>query len=568
MLRTIYLPFFLVFGLLAACGGGGGSGVEPGQAIPATGGASGGAPGLAVPLYRIFERSVTNSGNYANKFTDVALDVTYTSPSGRQLTLPGFYDGDGNGRQNGDVWKFRFMPDEPGAWSYSYSWSDGTPGGSGELLAVTAGAGRGILKAYDDNPRWFAYNGTDPVFIRSYHVGSAGTTGLPIGWAAANIYAKLASRGYNHVMLKTLPIAWTDEKPADAPGGHIAKPLWSRTPDTQDLQVWKRFEEHMKWLNDRDIGVFFFMGFDPKGGSSEFFAQKRWTSLSSSEQDSYVRYVAARLAPFANVAGWNYTWETDGNSGERQLMDLLEKYDPWGHLKTYHDEEPASNQYDDSRYSFAGIENHGYFGNHGGTPAHDSASHYQATIDAHRGKPVYMVEGNGLWRGCWAKSASETSITRAAWAVTLAGGSFVWDDSPSCNKGPASAMLSWPSGNPIAKRLDVLYTVMTKEVEFHRMTPQNELLGGCASSFSRSGAVPGSPCYALAEEGRQYLIYKEDGGSFSVNLSPGGYSATWIDTRSGARQAANGGSVQASGVVQFTAPSTSTDWVLLLKAPS
>lgn len=548
-------------GFLAGCGGGGGQ--------DAHGGVSAGGQSLpqgAVPLHRIFERSISNSGSYGNKFTDVELTAHYTAPSGREVTLPGFYDGDGAGGQHGEVWKIRFMPDELGEWRYRYEWSDGTPGGEGTFNAVGIAAGKGVLKPYRDNPHWFAYNGTDPVFLKSFHVPAAGFTGLPIDWAAANVYSKLASRGYNHVMLKALPIAWTDEFPADAPGDRLARPLWRDTPREQDLAVWRRFEEHMRWLNERDIGVYFFMGFDPKdtGNPDAFFAGKRWTQLSGEEQEFYVRYVVARLAPFANVAGWNYTWETDGSSGEARLMQLIAKHDPWDHLATYHDEYPASNRYDDGRYSFAGVENHGYFGN-GNSPALDSASHYQATRDAYRGKPVYMVEGNGLWRNCWARDAAASSVTRAAWAVTLAGGSFTWADVGGCNDGAMWEMLAWPSGDAVADRLEVLYRVMTRELAFQRMKPANGLLSGCTSAFNRSGAVPQSPCFALAETGAQYAVYKEDGGSFNLELASGSYNAAWYDTRNRGGQAVGAAVVQGGGNVAFTAPSTSSDWVLVLK---
>ena len=48
----------------------------------------------------------------------VLLDVTFTSPSGTQYIAPGFYDGDGKGGLDGDVWKVRFSADELGEWTY------------------------------------------------------------------------------------------------------------------------------------------------------------------------------------------------------------------------------------------------------------------------------------------------------------------------------------------------------------------------------------------------------------------------------------------------------------------
>lgn len=125
-----------------------------------------------VGVYRVFERSLTNDGDYANPFTDVELRVDYTAPSGKTWSFWGFYNGDGQGGgdlDNGNVWTLRFMPDEAGTWEYHWRWSDGTEGGSGEFDATTAGAGPGIIQAYDENPYWFAYNGTEPVYLKSYY---------------------------------------------------------------------------------------------------------------------------------------------------------------------------------------------------------------------------------------------------------------------------------------------------------------------------------------------------------------------------------------------------------------
>lgn len=528
----------------------------------------------AVPLYKPFEQSITNNNGYANKFTDVTLTVQYSSPTNRQFQFYGFYDGDGAGGQSGNMWKIRFMPDEAGTWSYSYTWSDGTPGGSGTFTGDTAGAGPGVLKPYGANPHWFAYNGTQPVFLKSFYLGAGGFVGVPINWAASNVYGKLQARGYNHVQMIMLPIGWTDQKPSDAPADHISRPLWRNTPLVQDIGVWRRMEQHVAWLNDRNIAIHFFMGFDPKpeGTPDQYFALQRWQGMSAADQEFYVRYVASRLAPYANIAGWNYTWETNGGADEIRLMDLLAQYDPWTHVRTYHDSAVRSNSYGDGRFTFAGIENHGYFGNANGNRAVDSASHYQSTIDAYNNKPVYMVEGNGLWRACWAQELADPSITRSAWAVTLAGGSFTWQDSSwqatdACSgfTAPSTEMFTWPAGNPMVDRLDVLYSIMAQDVVFHRMNPRNDLLSNCPSSFNRDGGVPFGPCYALAETGSQYLAYKEEGGSFGLNLASGTYTTTWIDTRTGARQPANGGTVSGGGIVSLTTPDVSTDWVLLAK---
>jgi hypothetical protein len=55
----------------------------------------------------------------------ILFDVNFTSPSGKQYSVPGLYDGDGKGGLDGNVWKVRFSADELGQWNFSTS-SDNT----------------------------------------------------------------------------------------------------------------------------------------------------------------------------------------------------------------------------------------------------------------------------------------------------------------------------------------------------------------------------------------------------------------------------------------------------------
>ena len=61
-----------------------------------------------------------------NPFLDYRLTVTLTAPSGRQVTAPGFFDGDGEGNGSGNIWRIRFSPDEIGDWQYTASFRQGT----------------------------------------------------------------------------------------------------------------------------------------------------------------------------------------------------------------------------------------------------------------------------------------------------------------------------------------------------------------------------------------------------------------------------------------------------------
>lgn len=60
-----------------------------------------------------------------NPFLDYRLQVSFSSPSGREFEAPGFFAGDGAGGARGQVWQVRVALDEPGEWTYSASFRRG-----------------------------------------------------------------------------------------------------------------------------------------------------------------------------------------------------------------------------------------------------------------------------------------------------------------------------------------------------------------------------------------------------------------------------------------------------------
>jgi hypothetical protein len=66
------------------------------------------AQDAAVPLWGRFEAAFTAEEDTS---PDADLAVEFTSPSGRQRAVPGFWDG-------GRTWRVRFLPDEEGTWRF------------------------------------------------------------------------------------------------------------------------------------------------------------------------------------------------------------------------------------------------------------------------------------------------------------------------------------------------------------------------------------------------------------------------------------------------------------------
>ena len=143
--------------------------------------------GASVPLRRVFELPVLNSVDYANPFSDVWLNATFTGPSTAQTHFWGFYDG-------GSTWRIRFMPGELGTWTFSWGFSDGSKSGDGQFECIANGSSPGILKPYSRNPHWFAYQGKQLVFLKSYYNKAGGALRQDAGWVHRHLYSKMNAR--------------------------------------------------------------------------------------------------------------------------------------------------------------------------------------------------------------------------------------------------------------------------------------------------------------------------------------------------------------------------------------
>jgi hypothetical protein len=526
----------------------------------------------SIGLYRVFEARVTNEKLYDNKFADVDLTVTYTAPSRKTSDFWGFFDGDGEGGGNlgeGNVWKIRFMPNELGNWTYSYKWSDSTPGGQGSFVCVKDGAGKGVLRPYEKNPHWFAYNGTEPVWIKSYYETGHGVIGQDFNWAVDNVYNKFIEHGYNHLQVNwLLSLCCFQQYYLDGPKPEtldLALYEQGKASSSMKLNVWRMMEKHLGFLNDHDIGVHMFLGFD--GGRN---GGPAWGKLSDKEKEFYVRYVVARIAPYANLAGWNFVWEVEGNreANELQLARLIKKYDVFDHLRTYEDEAPRENEYDRPEYTFAAVENHRIASSIKDIERQywkEPWTHHMAVLEGYRGKPVYMSEGNGLWRRYWHEKsgATQEDLRRAAWACATGGASFTWNghlkEYELYAAGPTG--LPFNADNPYTaseKYVDILSRVMREDVEFFRMTPQDGLL-------KQHDALR---VWALAEQGKQYLVFASHGEPFTIALADGNYANnTWVDAKTGKKTKVApvlvGG--KEGKQAMFKPPNRTTDWVLILR---
>src|SRR5688572_2712852 len=89
----------LAFGAGCATSAGGKAASETGYAITGNG-------KKWDALSIAFQGPMANAGdNNPNPFLDYRLQVKFTAPSGKKYAVPGFYDGDGQGGNSGNVWR-------------------------------------------------------------------------------------------------------------------------------------------------------------------------------------------------------------------------------------------------------------------------------------------------------------------------------------------------------------------------------------------------------------------------------------------------------------------------------
>ena len=109
----------------------------------------------------------SETGDSPNPFLDYRLSVRFDGPGGRSLTVPGFFDADGESGDVGNIWTVRFLPPAKGTWTANVTMRQGSgvalQGGPTPGSSVPTIDGRQItfeVKAIDPAGRGFYRLGT------------------------------------------------------------------------------------------------------------------------------------------------------------------------------------------------------------------------------------------------------------------------------------------------------------------------------------------------------------------------------------------------------------------------
>jgi len=531
-----------------------------------------------VPLYGLFEVAVQNGKQYDNPFSGTELRSEFTSPSGKIVKFFGFYDGD-------QTWRQRFMPDEPGVWTYKLSFTDEMHGQKGSFECVTEGAKPGFWCPDPENSHWFRLANGERFFpvsvMADCHIFPQDWQDA-IEWCVTKNFNTLVVSNFNATNWGTgwgNRTAWATKR---------EEPHKEVDYERMNLEMWKMWDQMILSAGKAGIYIGSFQGPCGKYGGQErgkyppielaFFPGLR-DRFDTELNKWQIRYFVARQGAFWNVAYWAL-----GNTevfaycvaDEQEFIEYGEYFasiTPFGRMITAQDCEqehrldrrwlsklriPDSRKFNTVQTSIGDPNN----------PEWTKASlNNWLALDAwgkpqeFGGFPIMTTEG------LWEAQGRATKPLTIIWGFMAAGAHTMWADWNYENDDHTWGSIgrSWvPVKEPgrrlfTADRLGVdcegdeqlvIAVDHMKTYEYWKMWPHNELVSGSAEA------------YCLAEPGQQYMVYAPEGGTIRLDLSSvsGTLKANWFDPRKGTNYG-DPFTIAGGGIKRLIAPGTE-DWIL------
>jgi hypothetical protein len=261
----------------------------------------------------VLEVVLTSHHAYGNAFADVTLKGVF-STAGQTVQADGFYDGNG-------TWKVRLMPSHAGTWTFRTISSDA------ELNGVT---GKFVVKAAPSNEH-------GPVRVaKTWHFDYAdGTPYFPLGTTSYNwlnrnpalqrqTLASLRQSGFTKIRFCLFP-KWYKFNRVDPPQFPYLRGIEGKFDfDRFNPAFFANVEQRLRELNAIGVqaDIILFHPYDNWG----------FAKMDQAHNESYLRYVVARLAAFSNV-WWTMANEYDLMSPRDwdRLTQTVRNADPYAH---------------------------------------------------------------------------------------------------------------------------------------------------------------------------------------------------------------------------------------------
>lgn len=472
--------------------------------------------------WECFEVQVTNTREYADPYADVQFDAMFIAPGGFEIAVPGFFDGD-------RIWRVRCLPHLKGRWTYRAMFSDGSPGLTGEFM-VEESEIPGPLTSHRGNPVWFSAT-VSPVLVRGLHVGDRFFAANWPDAERAQFLDWAAAQGYNFLSVAS---HYLNRDEAGRGRGWETPRLWPL-----DASEFRKMEHILGELARRKIYVYPFAG---------FFGLKSNYPTDPAGQLRYIRYVMARMGGYwnavLNVAGPEPNLKDDWmpSADVERLGRAIRDANKFGHALSVHNE-TGDDPYRDSDWTT--------FGTLQG-PKTLSRAELSAGLrrNHHTAKPLLAQET--LWSGNkfhllqnGGKDYSDDDLRKGALVINFSAAALVYGDFAGDSSSGFSGTMELDQRSQ--RRHDIVKSAwdLFAELPYFDLKPRQDLV---------------SAGYCLAQPGRHYVVYLDEGGEVDVEVEGGPYLVTWVNARDPAQRISDGTTMDGAAL---RAPADG-DWVLRL----
>lgn len=458
--------------------------------------------------------------------------VQFTSPTGAQFEVPAFYEGDGKGGLDGNVWRARFAPDTVGTWQYQSSSDEPLLDGHSGTFEVTAPAGcstyvpgslpdfscTGRLQAVNqhylalaDGTYWLKGGADDPEDF----LAPGQTVGFPSKEAAVDY---LAAQGVNSMYIMLHNVGgdeenvwpWVGDSDSEAEDNH-------EHFDVEKLAEWENLFTYIE-----DKGIVLHLVLEDDSGWSGF------------NRNLYYREMVARFGHH-NGLYWNLSEEYNENyssSEAKSFAELLSSLDAYDHPLTIHHQGSTDNWepfVNDAHFDLTSFQSNR-------SPQNDEAAEWFEVANGAIPTLATSFDETGK-----IDSGDRTISRHIVWSVYMGGASFEMHTSPLSDY------------RDFADHFADMHRARTffEQLPLYQMQPINDL-------------VTSGEGYLFARPGLVYAAYLPEGDTIEIDLSSTAstFDVSWFDPRSGATQ--TDGATSGGATRSFTAPNDD-DWVLLLE---
>jgi hypothetical protein len=298
-----------------------------------------------VPKYGVYEVTLRSREELANPFWDAQARADFVSPSGKGISVEGFYYGQ-------DQWRVRFVPREEGQWRYKATLT--SPGGthetSGEFLCQGVN-GHGFLRLSKANPFRMEYEDGTPFYPIGVETsgflqpdfdgpmpggGNEWRSTSPEEWAEAFDGAVNLVR----VAVEDLLLPPPGREPTTVPGTRRARQInLDRYPTDVAAEMDRILAIQRSHGMSEMLTLFADMSLwgDAQGPFGHIRDLKNVKSLEAPNlavQEKYIRYVVARFACFPDI--WEIFNEDSFAPDDylAHLADVIRRANPYQHLIT------------------------------------------------------------------------------------------------------------------------------------------------------------------------------------------------------------------------------------------